>query len=152
MRLLFERSFAPTHAFVQFYLWLRNTYRADAVLHFGMHGALEFMPGKQAGASGACWPDRMIGGVPNIYLYAANNPSEASLAKRRSNAITITHLTPPLAQAGLYKGLLDLKDSLSRYRAMDIGAQGRDDLALLISEQAAAVDMDGSAPDKLWLT
>ena len=152
MRLLFERSFAPTHAFVQFYLWMRNTFRADAVLHFGMHGALEFMPGKQAGLGARDWPDRLIGEMPNIYLYAANNPSEASLAKRRSNAITITHLTPPLAQAGLYKGLLDLKDSLARYRAMEAGAQGRDDLALLISEQAAAVDMDGSAPDKLWLT
>ncbi len=152
MRLLFERSFAPTHAFVQFYLWMRNTFRADAVLHFGMHGALEFMPGKQAGLGAHDWPDRLIGEMPNIYLYAANNPSEASLAKRRSNAITITHLTPPLAQAGLYKGLLDLKDSLARYRAMDAGTQGREDLAVLIAEQAAAVDMDGSAPDKLWLT
>ncbi len=152
MRLLFERSFAPTHAFVQFYNWLRGTYCADVVLHFGMHGALEFMPGKQAGLGARDWPDRLIGEMPNIYLYAANNPSEASLAKRRSNAITITHLTPPLAQAGLYKGLLDLKDSLSRYRAMEAGAQGRNDLALLIAEQAAAVDMDGSQPEKLWLT
>ena len=152
MRLLFEKGFAPTHAFANFYLWIKNSFRADAVLHFGMHGALEFMPGKQAGASGACWPDRLIGAMPNIYLYAANNPSEASLAKRRSNAITITHLTPPLAQAGLYKGLLDLKDSLARYRAMDSAAQGRADLAQLIAEQAAAVDMDGHAPDKLWLT
>jgi len=152
MRLLFERGFAPTHAFAAFYRWIKTDFAADAILHFGMHGALEFMPGKQAGASGACWPDRMIGGMPNIYLYAANNPSEASLAKRRSNAITVTHLTPPLAQAGLYKGLLDLKDSLSRYRTMEAGAQGREDLALLITEQAAAVDMDGSAPEKLWLT
>lgn len=151
MRLLFERGFAPTHAFSAFYRWLKTDFAADAIVHFGMHGALEFMPGKQAGASGACWPDRLIGGMPNIYLYAANNPSEASLAKRRSNAITITHLTPPLAQAGLYKGLLDLKDSLARYRTMEEGAQGRDDLALLIAQQAAAVDMDGHAPDQLWL-
>ncbi|MGL6209739.1 MAG: cobaltochelatase subunit CobN, partial [Paracoccaceae bacterium] len=100
MRLLFERGFAPTHAFVQFYLWLRNTFRADVLLHYGMHGALEFMPGKQAGMSGSDWPDRLIAEVPNVYLYAANNPSEASLAKRRSNAVTITHLTPPLATAG----------------------------------------------------
>jgi magnesium chelatase subunit H len=76
------------------------------------------MPGKQAGLGARDWPDRLIGEVPNIYLYAANNPSEASLAKRRSNAITITHLTPPLAQAGLYKGLIDLKDSLTRWRSM----------------------------------
>ncbi len=109
MRLLFERGFAPSHAFTTFYRWLREDFGADALLHFGMHGALEFMPGKQAGVSGDCWPDRLIGNLPNVYLYAANNPSEATLAKRRSNAITVTHLTPPLAKAGLYKGLADLK-------------------------------------------
>jgi magnesium chelatase subunit H len=95
MRLLFEKGFAPTHAFVTFYLWLRNTFGADAVLHFGMHGALEFMPGKQAGLGARDWPDRLIGEMPNVYLYASNNPSEASLAKRRSGAVTVTHLTPP---------------------------------------------------------
>ena len=97
MRLLFERGFAPTHAFTTFYRWIREDFAADAVLHFGMHGTLEFMPGKQAGVSESCWPDRMIGALPNIYLYASNNPSEATLAKRRTNAITVTHLTPPLA-------------------------------------------------------
>jgi magnesium chelatase subunit H len=61
MRLLFEKGFAPTHAFTQFYLWLKNTYQADVLLHFGMHGALEFMPGKQAGLGARDWPDRLIG-------------------------------------------------------------------------------------------
>ncbi len=150
MRLLFERGFAPTHAFVQFYLWLRNTFRADVVLHFGMHGALEFMPGKQAGLGAQDWPDRLIGEMPNVYLYAANNPSEATLAKRRSGAVTVTHLTPPLAAAGLYKGLAELKDSLTRWRALPPGAEERAELELLIEEQAAAVDLSG-APDTLWL-
>ena len=150
MRLLFERGFAPTHAFVQFYLWLRNTFQADALLHFGMHGALEFMPGKQAGMGAGDWPDRLIGELPNIYLYAANNPSEATLAKRRSNAVTITHLTPPLAQAGLYKGLVDLKDSLTRWRSLVPMAVERADLEGLIAEQAAAVDMSDK-PAALWL-
>jgi magnesium chelatase subunit H len=118
MRLLFERGFAPTHAFTQFYLWLRHSFDADAVLHFGMHGALEFMPGKQAGPGPADWPDRLIGDLPNIYLYASNNPSEATLAKRRTGAVTVTHLTPPLAAAGLYRGLADLKDSLTRWRGL----------------------------------
>ena len=119
MRLLFERGFAPTHAFTQFYLWLRNSFKADAVLHFGMHGALEFMPGKQSAPGAADWPDRLIGDMPNVYLYASNNPSEATLAKRRSGAVTITHLTPPLAASGLYKGLSELKDSLTRWRGME---------------------------------
>ncbi len=151
MRLLFEKGFAPTHAFQAFYRWLRDDFGADAVLHFGMHGALEFMPGKQAGLGAADWPDRLIGDMPNVYLYAANNPSEATLAKRRSGAVTITHLTPPLAAAGLYKGLLELKDSLTRWRGLAPDAPERADLAELIAAQAAAVDMDGAAPDALWL-
>jgi magnesium chelatase subunit H len=152
MRLLFERGFAPTHAFTQFYLWLRNTYRADVLLHFGMHGALEFMPGKQAGLGARDWPDRLIGEMPNVYLYASNNPSEATLAKRRSNAVTITHLTPPLASAGLYKGLQELKDSLTRWRGLAPDAPEREELAALIATQAEAVDLTERNPDRLWLT
>jgi magnesium chelatase subunit H len=151
MRLLFEHGFAPTHAFVQFYAWLRNSFHADALLHFGMHGALEFMPGKQSGPGGKDWPDRLIGEMPNVYLYAANNPSEATLAKRRANAVTVTHLTPPLMQAGLYRGLADLKDSLTRWRNMDSHSPQCRDLEALIAEQAAMVDMGGHAPEKLWL-
>ncbi len=151
MRLLFEKGFAPTHAFATFYQWIRSTLQADVVLHFGMHGALEFMPGKQAGLGAADWPDRLIGEMPNVYLYASNNPSEATLAKRRSNAVTVTHLTPPLAASGLYKGLLELKDSLTRWRALAPDAGERAELAALIAQQAEAVDMDGRDPDTLWL-
>ncbi|MEM6310719.1 MAG: magnesium chelatase subunit H, partial [Pseudomonadota bacterium] len=151
MRLLFEKGFAPTHAFVTFYLWLKHHFEADVLLHFGMHGALEFMPGKHAGLGAQDWPDRLIGEMPNVYLYASNNPSEATLAKRRSGAVTITHLTPPLAQSGLYKGLSDLKDSLTRWRESDANAPDRGELEALIAEQAEAVDMGGTAPDDLWL-
>ena len=151
MRLLFEHGFAPTHAFATFYLWMRNHFKADVVLHFGMHGALEFMPGKQAGLGARDWPDRLIGEMPNVYLYAANNPSEATLAKRRSNAITITHLTPPLTTAGLYKGLAELKDSLTRWREMPAHNNQRADLEQLIRDQANSVDMNARDIDKLWL-
>ena len=150
MRLLFETGFAPTHAFTQFYLWLKNSFQADVILHFGMHGALEFMPGKQAGLGARDWPDRLIGEMPNVYLYASNNPSEATLAKRRANAVTVTHVTPPLATSGLYKGLSELKDSLSRWRALTPDAEEREELAALIAQQAEAVDMRGE-PDDLWL-
>jgi magnesium chelatase subunit H len=150
MRLLFEKGFAPTHAFTAFYDWIRDDFGADAVLHFGMHGALEFMPGKQSGPSEGCWPDRLMGNMPNIYLYAANNPSEATLAKRRTNAVTVTHLTPPLAKSGLYKGLADLKDSLSRLRALSPDAPERPDLLELVGVQAVLVDMDPTDPDTLW--
>ncbi|MEM9778813.1 MAG: cobaltochelatase subunit CobN, partial [Pseudomonadota bacterium] len=145
MRLLFEKGFAPTHAFSAFYRYLREDFAADVTLHFGMHGALEFMPGKQVGAGGQCWPDRLIGDMPNVYLYAANNPSEASLAKRRSGAVVVSHLTPPLGQSGLYKGLLDLKSSLDRWRRSDAAAPDRGELAELILAQAQAVDLVGDA-------
>ena len=151
MRLLFEGGFAPTHAFSAFYQWLKRDFDADVILHFGMHGALEFMPGKQVGVNGSDWPDRLIGDLPNVYLYACNNPSEASLAKRRSNAVTITHLTPPVAAAGLYKGLLDLKDSLIRWREMALDDPLRDELETLIKEQADAVDFAEADLEDLWM-
>ena len=143
MRLLFEGRFAPTHAFAAFYRWLREDFRAHALLHFGCHGALEFMPGKQAGLSGDCWPERLLGDVPNIYLYAANNPSEAIIAKRRSAATLISHLTPALANSGLYKGLADLKTSVDRWRSTADAAE-QATLAPIIAEQATALDLDGS--------
>ena len=147
MRLLFEKSFAPTHAFTAFYRWMREDFGAHAVLHFGTHGALEFMPGKQAGLSGRDWPDRLIGDLPNIYLYAGNNPSEGAIAKRRAAATLVSYLTPPIAHAGLYRGLIDLKASIERWRGLDPQADGeRHDLAGLIQAQAAVVDLAAAEP------
>jgi magnesium chelatase subunit H len=146
MRLLFERGFAPTHAFSAFYRFLREDFGADVLLHFGMHGALEFMPGKQAGLGAACWPDRLIGDVPNVYLYAANNPSESALAKRRIGATIVTYLTPPVTKAGLYRGLVDLKSTLDRWRATAPGAPERRDLATLLQAQAAELDLAAAEP------
>jgi magnesium chelatase subunit H len=144
MRLLFEGRFAPTHAFAAFYRWLKEDFRAHAVLHFGTHGSLEFMPGKQTGLSAQCWPDRLIGDLPNIYLYAANNPSEGVLAKRRSGATLVSYLTPALTNSGVYKGLADLKASVDRWRQAEPGSDELVDLAELIGDQATALDLDGS--------
>ncbi|CAA2141213.1 magnesium chelatase subunit H [Hyphomicrobium sp. ghe19] len=150
MRLLFEKSFAPTHAFSAFYRYLREDFGAHAYLHFGTHGALEFMPGKQAGMSGSSWPDRLIGETPNFYLYAANNPSEGSIAKRRSAATLISYLTPPVAQAGLYRGLIDLKASLNRWRGLPPEAgDEKARLSELIQSQAAGLDLAPAEP--LWI-
>ncbi|MEM9501267.1 MAG: magnesium chelatase subunit H [Pseudomonadota bacterium] len=145
MRLLFEGNFAPTHAFSAFYRWIREDFGAHSVLHFGTHGALEFMPGKQVGMTSACWPERLIGDLPNYYLYAANNPSEGMLAKRRSAATLISYMTPPLSQAGLYKGLAELKASVERWRMTAETADGkaeRAELAELIADQCDALDIE----------
>lgn len=141
MRILFDGRFTPTHAFSAFYRWLREDYAAHAVLHFGTHGALEFMPGKQVGMSGACWPERLIGDLPNIYLYAANNPSEGLLAKRRSGATLVSYLTPPLAQSGLYKGLGELKALIERWNELADGAE-RAAIEPRIADAAATLDLD----------
>jgi magnesium chelatase subunit H len=148
MRLLFEKGLAPTHAFSAFYRYLREDFKAHAVLHFGTHGALEFMPGKQSGMAGSCWPDRLIHDLPNMYLYASNNPSEGAIAKRRSGATLISYLTPPIAQAGLYKGLNEVKASIDRWRVLEPGAQERTELSVLLQEQAAAMDLVPAEP--LW--
>ena len=138
MRLLFDGNFAPTHAFSAYYRHVREDFGAHALLHFGTHGALEFMPGKQSGLTGDCWPERLVGDVPHFYLYAANNPSEAAIAKRRGMAVTISHMTPPLSRAGLYKGLVELKASIARWF---LAPQTRDDLLPVIAAQAVELDL-----------
>jgi magnesium chelatase subunit H len=116
LRLLMARSGAPHHGFMALYTYLEKIFKADAVVHVGTHGALEFMPGKQVGLSDKCWPDRLIGELPHIYIYSVNNPSEGSIAKRRSYAELISYLTPPIENAGLYKELASLKELLTAYR------------------------------------
>lgn len=124
MRLLFSRSASPHHGFAAYYTYLEKIWKADAVLHFGTHGSLEFMPGKQIGMSEECFPDSLIGSIPNLYYYAANNPSEATIAKRRSYAETISYLTPPAENAGLYKGLKELSELVGSYQTLKDSGRG----------------------------
>lgn len=139
MRLLMARSGAPHHGFMALYTYLEKVFKADAVMHIGTHGAMEFMPGKQVGLSDECWPDRLIGELPNIYIYSVNNPSEGSIAKRRSYAELISYLTPPIESAGLYKDLAALKESLMAYRqAVDERERAR--LFATIEETAQALN------------
>ncbi|MEO1079583.1 MAG: magnesium chelatase subunit H [Pseudomonadota bacterium] len=149
MRLLFERGFTPTHAFSAFYRYIREDFAAHSVLHFGTHGALEFMPGKQAGMADSCWPQRLIGDLPHYYLYAANNPSEGLIAKRRAGATLISYLTPPITRADLYTGLQELNETIGRWRGgQDEDAAVRADLAGVIQAQGAELDLCPAEP--LW--
>jgi magnesium chelatase subunit H len=116
MRLMMARSGSPHHGFMGFYTYLSKVLNADGVIHFGTHGSLEFMPGKQIGLSGECWPDRLIDELPNFYVYSVNNPSEGSIAKRRSYAELISYLTPPIENAGLYREFANLKELVMAYR------------------------------------
>jgi magnesium chelatase subunit H len=141
MRLLMARSGSPHHGFMALYTYLEKVYGADCVLHIGTHGAMEFMPGKQVGLSGNCWPDRLIGELPNIYLYSVNNPSEGSIAKRRSYAELISYLTPPIENAGLYKDLSTLKELLLAYRQTS-DPREREQLYASIEETARALNFE----------
>ena len=141
MRLLFSKSASPHHGFAAYYTYLEKIWGADAVLHFGTHGSLEFMPGKQIGMSGDCYPDNLIGSIPNLYYYAANNPSEATIAKRRGYACTISYLTPPAENAGLYKGLQELRELIGSYQSLREGGRGIQ-IVNTICDKARLVNLD----------
>ncbi|ABL66304.1 magnesium chelatase subunit H [Chlorobium phaeobacteroides] len=149
MRLLMAKDAAPNHAFAAFYTWIEQCFNADAVLHFGTHGALEFMPGKQTGLSSSCWPKKLIGSLPNFYVYCVNNPSEGAIAKRRGYATIISYLTPPLEHAGLYK-------ELARLRALIAGTRQTTTHETMaeIRELASSLELDTGLqelPDETWL-
>ena len=141
MRLLFSRSASPHHGFAAYYTYLEHIWKADAVLHFGTHGSLEFMPGKQMGMSNECYPDSLIGHIPNLYYYAANNPSEATIAKRRGYAETISYLTPPAENAGLYKGLKELSELIGSYQTQKESGRAIQ-IVNAIVEQARICNLD----------
>jgi len=149
MRLLFSRSASPHHGFAAYYTYLEHLWQADAVLHFGTHGSLEFMPGKQMGMSGDCYPDSLIGNIPNLYYYAANNPSEATIAKRRSYAETISYLTPPAENAGLYKGLKELSELIASYQTLKDTGRGVSILnAIVDKSRMVNLDKDIALPEQ----
>ncbi|MTJ48166.1 magnesium chelatase subunit H [Dolichospermum sp. UHCC 0259] len=116
MRLMFERDLTPHPQYAAYYKWLQNEFEADAIVHFGMHGTVEWLPGSPLGNTGYSWSDILLGNMPNLYIYAANNPSESILAKRRGYGVLISHNVPPYGRAGLYKELVNLRDLIAEYR------------------------------------
>ncbi|MGE8068705.1 cobaltochelatase subunit CobN [Pseudomonas sp. NPDC089569] len=104
-----DPDLVPPHGYLAFYFWLRNTYGAHAVIHVGKHGNLEWLPGKGVGMSENCWPDALLGPLPNIYPFIVNDPGEGAQAKRRTQAVIIDHLMPPLTRAETYGPLRNLE-------------------------------------------
>ncbi len=149
MRLLFSKSASPHHGFVAYYTYLNRLWGADAVLHFGTHGSMEFMPGKQVGMSGDCYPDSLIASLPNIYYYAVNNPSEGTIAKRRGYATTISYLTPAPENAGLHRGLKELSELIASYKDLRSGARGAAIVnAIADKVRLTNLDKDVALPEK----
>eukprot|EP00984_Skeletonema_dohrnii_P037536 scaffold39692_cov150-Skeletonema_dohrnii-CCMP3373.AAC.1 len=130
MRLLFERDLTPHPQYTAAYEWMRlpeekGGFGTDAVIHLGMHGTVEWLPGQPLGNDRQSWSDELLGGTPNVYVYAANNPSESILAKRRGYGTLVSYNVPPYGRAGLYLELANLKDLVNEYRS---GEDSRSDL------------------------
>lgn len=108
----------PTHHYLAYYRWLRDEFGAQAVIHMGKHGNLEWLPGKATALSAACYPEAMLGDLPNFYPYIINNPGEGTQAKRRAHATIVDHLVPPMTQADTYDDLARIEQLLDEYYRM----------------------------------
>jgi cobaltochelatase CobN len=117
-----DATLSPRHAYVAFYIWLREEERVHALVHVGAHGSLEWLPGKAAALSDSCAPRATLGAVPLIYPFIVNNPGEAAQAKRRTSAAILSHLTPPLVKAAPHGASAELEGLMDEYaeaRALD---------------------------------
>ncbi|MGI2909118.1 cobaltochelatase subunit CobN, partial [Tolypothrix sp. VBCCA 56010] len=105
----------PTDGYLAFYYWVRKCFAADAVVHVGKHGNLEWLPGKSVALSDSCYPEVALGALPHLYPFIVNDPGEGSQAKRRAQAVIIDHLTPPMTRAELYGSLQELENLIDEY-------------------------------------
>ena len=147
-----DPDLVPPHGYLAFYAWLRVQYRADAVIHMGKHGNLEWLPGKSLALSDTCFPEAALGPVPHIYPFIVNDPGEGTQAKRRASAVIIDHLTPPLARAETYGPLADLERLVDEYyEAAGVDPRRIDLLREKIVDltRASGLDLDcGIDPDE----
>ena len=136
-----DLSRTPRHAYVAFYLWLQE--QADAVVHIGAHGTLEWLPGKSVALSQDCWPEVLTGALPVIYPFIVNDPGEAAQAKRRIGAITLGHIPPPLKESGTPERLSRLEAMLDEFSNADgLDPKRRDRLQDDIRGEAQALGLE----------
>ncbi|MFW5655723.1 MAG: cobaltochelatase subunit CobN, partial [Roseicyclus sp.] len=136
-----DLSRTPRHAYVAFYLWLRQ--QADALIHVGAHGTLEWLPGKSVALSAECWPEALTGPLPVIYPFIVNDPGEAAQAKRRIGAVTLGHVPPPLRQSGTPDRLARLEALLDEFSNADgLDPRRRDRLQSDIRAEAQSLGVE----------
>lgn len=157
-----DPDLVPPHGYLAFYFWLRKVYGAHALIHVGKHGNLEWLPGKGVGLSQGCWPDAVLGAMPNIYPFIVNDPGEGAQAKRRTQAVIIDHLMPPLTRAETYGPLRDLELLADEYYEAQLldprrARELQRDILNLVREtridRELALDesMDSDADAAIWL-
>ncbi len=133
-----DLSRTPRHAYVAFYLWLRQL-APHALIHIGAHGTLEWLPGKAVALSDTCWPEALTGALPVIYPFIVNDPGEAAQAKRRIGAVTLGHLPPPMAASQTPEGMQRLERLLDEYSTADgLDPSRRDRLISAVRDEARA--------------
>ena len=138
-------SRVPCHGYVAFYLWLQQGFAADAIIHIGAHGTLEWLPGKAVALSNSCWPEALTGHVPVIYPFIVNDPGEAAQAKRRISAITLGHIPPPLKQSDApaqFSYLESLLDEFSNADGLDPKRRDRLKSEIMSEAEALGVSAD----------
>jgi cobaltochelatase CobN len=141
-----DPALPPRHALVAFGLWLRHVFAADALVHMGAHGTLEWLPGKAVALTAACFPEAIAGAMPVFYPFIVSNPGEAAQAKRRLSAVTIGHLPPPLRGADLSGDAQRLERLLDEYAQADgLDRRRRERLASLIVDAVADTGLGGEA-------
>jgi cobaltochelatase CobN len=151
-----DSDLQPPHDYYAFYAWLREEYDADAVVHLGTHGSLEWLPGKTVGLNGESAPDQLIDDLPNVYPYIVNNPGEGTQAKRRSYAAVVDYLTPVMRTAGTYDDLADLEELVREYREAgmedartDSGEHLRERIEATVADLDLATDLGVDDVDEL---
>ncbi len=137
-----DKMLPPHHQYAAFYRWLQQEFQADVLIHVGTHGTLEFLKGKECGMSGDCWPDRLVGDLPHIYLYYCGNPSEAVIARRRSYANLISYQPPVFVKGGLYGDFLSLSTLLDDYQhLLAVSPSSAEGARKLMMEKARALGL-----------
>ncbi len=127
------------HNYLAYYRWIEKVFSAHAIIHMGCHGTLEWLPGKSAGLSDGCYPDIVLGDLPNIYPYIVGNPGEGIQAKRRSYAVIVSHLPPALTRADLYGDLSGLEADAQAYMRAKANGESEKAAELLVSIRDAAL-------------
>ncbi len=137
-----DKALPPHHQYMAFYQWLRDDFKADAVVHVGTHGTLEFLPGKESGMSSACYPDFLIGDLPHFYYYHSGNPSEATIAKRRSHGCLVSYSGPGFKHSGAYGEMLELEGLLEEFQETEtLSVARKEELYQKIVEQSETLDL-----------
>ena len=138
-----DLSRTPRHSYVAFYLWLRQGLGADALIHIGAHGTLEWLPGKSVALSADCWPEALIRDLPVIYPFIVNDPGEAAQAKRRIGAVTLGHIPPPMKESGPPDRMVRLESLLDEFSNADgLDPKRRDRLQEDIRDEAQAIGLE----------